>query len=307
MNIAEWWQGNETLLQTLFTYYIFGLSIQIVLRAGVFSLASAGTWAVSGYTTAILVERGVAWPLAVVAGLILAAIISLGIAVLFGRLSGLYLGMATIAFDLLVVSVAYSWDSVTGGALGLYGIPREVTGIHALVLAVGATLVVALLQGWSGGRAVDLMRADLTLARTVGINVLALRRNAIVLSGVMGGLSGAISPLIFGVLGPSDGGFSLVVLGLTIVVIGGSGSWLGPVLGALVVTLLPELLRFVEQWRDLVYGAIVVVMVIFAPRGLIGFLPWLRGRFRSRRQARLIGSASEAAASSEATASGGRS
>lgn len=266
--INEWFSDNETLLHTVMVYYIFGLSIQVVLRAGVFSLASAGMWAIAGYATSWMVDRDVAWPMAVAVSLVIVLVLSLGIALSLGRLSGLYLGMATIAFDLIVVSLAYTWESVTGGAIGLYGIPRDVTVLHALGLAVVATLVVGLLQARAGGRALDALRTDATLASSVGINVGRARIYCIVLSGVLGGLSGAISPLIFGVLGPGDGGFTLVVLGLTIVVIGGSRSWLGAAVGAVIVTFLPEVLTFMEEWSSAVYGVLIVVMVIFAPQGL---------------------------------------
>ncbi|AWB91264.1 branched-chain amino acid ABC transporter permease [Aeromicrobium chenweiae] len=284
--INEWVSDNETLLQTVMVYYIFGLSIQVVLRAGVFSLASAGMWAIAGYATAWMLDRDIAWPLAVAVSLVIVLVVSLLLAIALGRLSGLYLGMATIAFDLIIVSLAYTWESVTGGAIGLYGIPRDVTLLHAVLLAVVATVVVGLLQARAGGRALDALRTDATLASSVGINVPRARIYCIVLSGVLGGLSGAISPLIFGVLGPGDGGFTLVVLGLTIVVIGGSRSWIGAVVGAVIVTFLPEVLTFMDEWSSAVYGVLIVVMVIFAPQGLTSIVARLvraaTGRTRPR-------------------------
>ncbi len=284
MMIDQWISDNETLLQTLFVYYIFGLSIQVVLRAGVFSLASAGMWAVAGYATAWLVDRGHAWPVAVLVSLLLVTLLSFGLALAVGRLSGLYLGMATIAFDLIIVSLAYTWDSVTGGAIGLYGIPRDAEVLYVFLIAVAASVVVALLQSRAGGRAMDTLRTDTTLAASTGINVSSARIHYIVLSGVLGGLSGAISPLIFGVLGPSDGGFGLVVLGLTIVVIGGSRSWIGAAVGALIVTFLPEFLTIMEEWSSAVYGVLIVLMVLYAPQGLTSIVARTWSRLRGRRE-----------------------
>jgi branched-chain amino acid transport system permease protein len=149
---------------------------------------------------------------------------------------------------------------------------------------VVATAVVALVQSRAGGRFVDVLRTDEPLARSLGVDTGRLRVSMAVLSAVLGGLAGAMTPLIFGVLGPEESGFPLVVLGLTVVVIGGSGSWVGPALGAVVVTLLPEALRFVEEWRDVVYGALVVVMVLFAPSGIVGLVRRWRTALR-RRQA----------------------
>ncbi|MFC5748471.1 branched-chain amino acid ABC transporter permease [Actinomadura rugatobispora] len=268
---------DETLLMTGLIYYIVGLAFQVVLRSGVFSLAAAGFWGIGAYTTALTVQD-LGWPVAVLLALLLAAVLALVLAVALGRLRGLYLGMATIAFDLLVVSLAFGWDSLTGGALGLYGIPRATTPWLIGAFAGLATLAVALVQSWAGGRFVDALRTDEPLARSLGIETGRLRVSMSVLSAVLGALAGALIPLTFGILGPGDSGFSLVVLGLTIVVIGGSGSWVGPAVGALVVTVLPELLRFVEEWRDVVYGALVILMALFAPSGLIG----MAGRWRTR-------------------------
>jgi branched-chain amino acid transport system permease protein len=267
--MIEWFTSNETFLLTALAYYIVGLSFQVVLRSGVFSLAAAGFWGIGAYTSALLSES-LGWAVAVVLALALSGALALGLAAVVARLRGLYLGMATIAFDLLVVSLAYGWDSLTGGALGLYGIPRSATLLSVGGLAVVATFVVAMLQSRAGGRFVDALRTDETLARSLGIETGRLRAATIVLSGVLGALAGAVTPLIFGVLGPEESGFPLVVLGLTIVVIGGSGSWAGPAIGALVVTALPEVLRGVDEWRDVVYGALIVLMVIFAPSGLLG-------------------------------------
>lgn len=260
---------NETLLMTGLAYYIVGLAFQVVLRSGVFSLAAAGFWGIGAYTCALTAEA-VGRPVAVLLALALSGVLSFGLAVVLGRLRGLYLGMATIAFDLLIVSLAFGWDAVTGGALGLYGIPRDATVWTVGGLAVLATAAVAMVQSRAGGRFVDALRTDEPLARSLGVETGRLRVSMSVLSALLGALAGALTPLIFGVLGPEESGFPLVVLGLTIVVIGGSGSWVGAAVGALVVTALPELLRFVDEWRDVVYGALIVVMVLFAPSGVVG-------------------------------------
>lgn len=282
MNLQTWLSNNETLLSTFLTAYILGLSIQVVLRAGVFSLASAGTWGIGAYATAYLTTRDYPWFQAVMIAILLSVAVSAVLAVLFGRLSRLYLGMATIAFDLLVVSTAFTWDSVTGGALGLYGIPRDVGPGTVLVFAIVATVVTTTLQAWAGGRGVDVLRVDPTLASTIGIDVRSFRRRVIVLSGALGGVAGALSSLVFGVLAPGDAGFPLVILGLTMVVLGGKRSWIGVAIGAVVVTWLPQWLTFVSEWRDLVYGALIVVMVIFAPNGITGIIDRLVHAVRAR-------------------------
>ncbi len=262
------WTDNQVLLLTLFTTYIFGLSIQVVLKAGTFSLASAGTWSIGAYISAQMTLHGHPWLLSVFVAMVAAGLVATVLAFVFGRLSGLFLGMATIAFDLLMVSLAQTWTWATGGSLGLYAIPMDPTAGQVLIVAVVATVVVELLQLGAGGRATDTVREDATLASAVGIDVGGLRRRTMVLSGVLGGLAGALVPLVYGVVGPNDGGFSLVVSVLTVVVLGGMRSWVGVAIGAILVTWLPEWLSFVSKWRDLVYGVLIVVMVIFAPQGL---------------------------------------
>lgn len=283
--MIEFFLHNDLLFKSLAIYVVFGLSMQVVLRAGVFSLASAGFWGISAYTTALLVNK-TPTVLAIAAGVALSMVAAVGLLFLLGRLRGLYLGMATIAFDLLVVSVILNWETVTGGAMGLYGIPQELTLWVAVAVAISCVVIVALWHARSGGRVADVLRVDEPLAQSLGINATRVRYATLVLSAFLGAISGSMAALTYGVLSPLDSGFALVVLGLTIVVIGGSSSWVGAVLGAIVVTFLPELLAFVSEWRDLVYGILIVVVLLFAPRGLSGLLERLSGYWKTSRRSR---------------------
>ncbi|MTD13862.1 hypothetical protein GIS00_07895 [Nakamurella sp. YIM 132087] len=269
--MSGFFSSNDILFKTLLIYVVMGLSVQVVLRAGVFSLASAGFWGISAYTTALLVDD-LGWALAGLVGLVLSLVISALLALLLGRLRGLYLGMATIAFDLLVVALANSWDSLTGGPAGLFNIPRPLSLVGSLAIAVVCVLAVALWHSRAGGRFADVLRTDEPLAKTLGVETQKLRVATFVFSAGLGAVSGSMAALTYGVLGPNDSGFSLVVLALTIVVLGGSSSWVGALIGAVVVTLLPQFLGFLSEWGDLVYGALVVVVVLFAPKGLLGLL-----------------------------------
>ena len=280
--MIEFLQQNDLLLKTLMMYIVLGLSVQVVLRAGVFSLASAGFWGISAYTTAILTKL-IPWPLAIIIGLVVSGVASGLLALLLTRLRGLYLGMGTIAFNLLVVAVALNWTPVTGGSSGIFGIPMVMTLPVAVGLTVLAVASVALWQSRSGGRFADALRTDEPLAMSLGIATFKIRIATFVFSAVLGALSGSMSALSYGVLGPTDSGFSLVVVGLTIVVLGGSSSWMGAVIGAIIVTMLPRWIGFVREWTDVVYGLLIIVMVIFAPQGLWGMVQQLGHRLRQRR------------------------
>ncbi|MGM7670550.1 branched-chain amino acid ABC transporter permease [Microbacterium sp. A93] len=273
---------NDLLLKTLMMYIVLGLSVQVVLRAGVFSLASAGFWGISAYTTAILTKL-IPWPLAIVIGLLICAAASGLLALLLTRLRGLYLGMGTIAFNLLVVAVALNWTPVTGGPSGIFGIPMVMSLPASIGLAVLAVASVALWQSRSGGRFADALRTDEPLAMSLGIDTFKLRIATFMFSAVLGALSGSMSALSYGVLGPNDSGFSLVVMGLTIVVLGGTSSWVGAVIGAFIVTMLPRWIGFVREWTDVVYGLLIIIMVIFAPQGIWGIIQQLWHRVRQRK------------------------
>jgi len=273
----------DILIKTLLIYTVLGLSVQVVLRSGVFSLASAGFWGVSAYTTAILAK---AFPeygwLAFLVGPVASLLLSAVLAVFLRRLSGLYLGMATIAFALLVVAVAQNWTDVTGGPLGLYAIPQLMTIPVGLAITVVCIVLVALFHSRAAGRFADAMNVDEPLARAQGVDTVRLRLVTFMFSAFLGAVSGAMYALTFSTIGPDDSGFSLIVLGLTIVIIGGSSSWAGAVIGAFVVTLLPQFLGFLSEWRDLVYGLIVIVMMVFAPGGILGLVSRLRRRMGRR-------------------------
>ncbi|MGM7678569.1 branched-chain amino acid ABC transporter permease [Microbacterium sp. A94] len=280
--MIEFLQQNDLLLKTLMMYIVLGLSVQVVLRAGVFSLASAGFWGISAYTTAILTKL-IPWPLAILIGLLICAAASGLLALLLTRLRGLYLGMGTIAFNLLVVAVALNWTPVTGGPSGIFGIPMVMSLPTSIGLAVLAVASVALWQSRSGGRFADALRTDEPLAMSLGIDTFKLRIATFMFSAVLGALSGSMSALSYGVLGPNDSGFSLVVMGLTIVVLGGTSSWVGAVIGAFIVTMLPRWIGFVREWTDVVYGLLIIIMVIFAPQGIWGIIQQLWHRVRQRK------------------------
>jgi branched-chain amino acid transport system permease protein len=275
--MLDWFSSNEALIQSALALSILGLSVQVGLRAGVFSMAGVGFWAFGGYTAALLItERGVPTIVAVGAGMLGAAALGFGLALILGRLRNLYLAMATFAFVLLVQVVAINWESLTGGPLGLLSIPVSVNNT-GLVLVVAACAGVAfMLERGRPGRTLEVLRLDEQLARTAGINVLRWRVGAFVLSCALGALSGSMNALLFNTLSPDQAGFHLIVDALTVIVIGGTAAWYGPLLGATAVVWLPEVLRFTGEWRSVVQGAIVVVMVVYAPEGAVGLIRRIR-------------------------------
>jgi branched-chain amino acid transport system permease protein len=268
----DWLGQYDTLVQQIAVFALAAASVQLALRSGVFSLVGAGTWMIGAYTAAITVTKGGGTVLAFVLAVVLGAVVSLALSLLTRRISGLTLAMATIAFDLIVVIVIRSWESVTGGPLGLYAIPVEVTTLGAIIIAAVVAILLALSERGRIGRALVALREDSHAAGSVGVPVELSRHLITTASGALGALSGALYALMFNAIAPEQGGFALVTQLLSMVVIGGIDSWRGAYLGAAVLLLLPEFSRVFDRWNGLIYGLLLVAAVVWAPAGLLGVL-----------------------------------
>jgi branched-chain amino acid transport system permease protein len=265
--MSAFYDTNLVLIQAT----LLALSIQVPIRLGVFSLAGVGSYGIGAYVSANLVLRYemAAVPTMLVAGLA-AAIVSLLLGVVIYRLAGLYLAMATIAFDLTVGVVALNGGEWTGGPVGLFGIFTDLT-MGLLFAVVGVCLVFAhVTECGRLARRITTVREDPELAASMGINVRAYRLTAFVVSGFLGGLAGCLNTLTRSAVGLQDVSFHLVVVALTTIVVGGALSWRGAVIGSVLFTWLPTALAFVGDWQELVYGAIVVLAAVFLPTGLYG-------------------------------------
>jgi branched-chain amino acid transport system permease protein len=267
----SWFTRYETLIQAWLVLSLVGFSFYASLRSGAFSVAGVGTWLISAYVAGKMSIAGVAPVFSILLACLVSAVVGLALALVLARLRSLYLAMATLSFVLLVQAIARSWKSVTGGSTGLYGIPPVMTTTSLVVVTLLVTLLVYLTERGRAGRTLAYMRTDEVLARTLGIHTGRARAYAFVLSSVLGGVAGACSAMLFNLIAPDQGGFKLVVDGLTVIVLGGTGAFIGPLLGAALVTAFPYLLGFVSNdWRLMVQGLIIVVMVIFFPGGIVG-------------------------------------
>ena len=275
-SLGGWFSENEALTQSSFAACMLAFSVMVALRAGMFSFAGVAFWAVGGYTAAVLVQHG--WPTvaAVAAAIVLSAALSLLIGLVLGRLRAVYMAMATFALVMIVRVIAVSWESVTGGSTGLYAIPNTVTTTGVAVVAAVSAVIVALLDRGVIGRSLAAVRTDETLAAANGIDVVRHRIAIFVLSGAFGALSGAMNALLFNTLSPDQGGFPLILDAMTMVVLGGAAAWWGPVIGAFVVIWLPEILAFTGDWRAVVQGALVVLVVVYVPGGIVAVVRRVR-------------------------------
>ncbi|OLT18622.1 hypothetical protein BJF78_00445 [Pseudonocardia sp. CNS-139] len=200
------------------------------------------------------------------------------------RLDGLHLGMATIAFDLIVMVGIMNGGDFTGGTEGLFGVPATLPSWLVLLVVAGIVGLAAASERGRLGRRLEAVRLDPELSVTAGISVTRVRVAVFVVSAVIGAIAGGVNVTFRTIATPADMGFPVVVLTLTMIIVGGTGSWVGALVGAVFFTWLPSTLQFVGEWQEVVYGAIVAVVAIWVPGGVVGVLREARHRRRSRRR-----------------------
>lgn len=269
--MSDFYNSHLVLIQATLTGLILALSIQVPLRMGVFSFAGAGAYGLGAYTAAELVlHRNVSSLVAIAGGSLLAGAATLILGLLIFRLSGLYLAMATVAFDLIIGVIALNGGTFTGSSTGLYGVITDFSMTMLVCITVAVVLLVSFTEIGRVGRRIDAVREDPQLAASFGISVRRYRLLVLIASGVLGGLSGAMTVLLRSTIGPLDIGFNLIVLALTMIIVGGALSWRGALIGAVIFTWLPSWIGFAGRWQDLIYGILVACAAVLLPRGIYG-------------------------------------
>lgn len=265
----NFWAVYSNMVLSLGTNALLALSIYLTLSIGMLTMANAAFMGIGAYTSALLTINGAAPFYAAIAGGMAAPA---AIAFLIGkptlRLSGVYLAMATLAFGEVVRIALLNTEAWTGGALGLNGIPQSTQGWHVLVALVITLFALARLRRSKVGRAFEAIKEDETAAGLMGIDVNGHKLLAFVLGAAIAGLAGTLNAHLTFFIGPQEFGFDRGVEILTMAILGGINSLFGPVLGATIVTLLPELLRGLRDYRAVVNGLILVAIVLFLPKGL---------------------------------------
>lgn len=264
----DFWSTYSTLVFSVGVHALLALSIWLTLSCGLLSLANAAFMGVGAYVSALL-TLNLDWSFGSVllAGGIAPTLVALIIGAPVLRLSGVYLAMATLAFGEVVRITVLNLE-ITGGPEGLNGIPLATEGWHiALILAV-TVYGLARLRRSKVGRAFEAIKEDEVAARLMGINVDRYKLLAFSLGAFIAGVAGALNAHFTFFISPREYGFENAVDILTMAVLGGTSSLIGPMLGSSILTLLPELLRSLQDFRSLVNGAVLVLVVLFLPKGL---------------------------------------
>jgi branched-chain amino acid transport system permease protein len=279
-SLATFWAIYGNVVMSLGTNALLALSIWLTLVCGMLSIANAAFMGIGAYAAALCtMSLGLPFPVSLAAGMVAPAILAAIIGLPTIRLSGVYLAMATLAFGEVVRVIVLNTESITGGALGLNGIPQLTEWWHVLLAVVVVLLVLWRLKVSKVGRAFDAIRGDETAASLMGVNVRANKLLAFVLGAAIAGLAGALDAHLTFYIGPNEYGFERAVEILTMTILGGIGGLIGPLLGSSIITLLPEVLRGFDSFRLVVNGLILVLIVLFLPRGIwdpARYAQWLR-------------------------------
>jgi branched-chain amino acid transport system permease protein len=288
---------------------VLGLSLYLPLMAGQLSLASPGFYALGGYIAAILstqvfkTEGSFPIPLLLLE-MLLAGVVCGLLGIVVGipalRLRGIYLAIATIAFVEILRIFALNLE-ITGGAVGIFAIPQPFeTAIEylwiVLPLLIISSLFVYRLENIRVGRALIAIREDELAADAMGINPTYYKVLAFALGAMLAGIVGAVSAHFLNTWNTRQGTFDVSIIYLTFVLIGGSRTVAGPVVGGMVFTALPEILRaaadlpglppwlaeFLRDSRLILFGLLIVIGSVFFPQGLVSPNLFKPRRFRQR-------------------------
>jgi len=275
--------GYGLLVMTLIaltTVVCSGLNILIGL-SGQISFGHVAFYAIGAYISALMTMAGVPLVLAMACAAIVTAAVGALLAIPAVRVSGPYLAMVTIAFGFIVHHGLIEWRSLTGGANGLIGVPMPDTGslpastglaLMAVALMVTSLLFFHRLADSSCGRAIRSVKATEIAARSLGFNPVQTKTLAFALSALFAGLAGSLlSPLMM-FINPDSFPFTQSILFVLAVIVGGAGTVFGPLLGAILIVLVPELLSSMAEMRLLLFAGVLLAVLWIAPTGALGVL-----------------------------------
>ncbi len=287
---------NSLVITGILFIAVLGLDV-LMGFAGQVSLGHAGFMAIGGYTAAILATN-YHWPplLGILGGIVLSLLCAFGLSLITSRLRGHFLALATLAFGLMIDSLTVGLTDVTGGPSGLVGIPSFAIGSYVFsssiqmyyLVAALIVVLVALLHGGlrSGfGRALKAVRTDQTAAAALGVNVPRYKLAAVCLSAVLASLSGSLYAFYFHFLSPEMVGAPRSFEMIAMLVAGGEGTLVGPLLGVALLTLVPTVFQPFALYKTFAEGLLLVMCFLWLPEGMFGSAAVWLARLSSRRKA----------------------
>ena len=259
---------------------ILALSVYATFMVGQFSLAQVGFWSIGAYVTGILVALyGMPLAIALLAAAGLCALIGVVLGYPCLRIRGIYLALATVAFAEVV---RVFWNNFTlqipsgaamlgpAGPLGFRGIPVLASWVQIFVVDLILIALFAWLERSRFGLSAKALREDETAAACVGVDIVKMKVGAFALGAAVAAVGGGLYGTYVSSVTPDNFGFHLGLISVFFIAVGGSQSFLGPVAGAILLTILPNMLGFAGDFKMVVYGLIVLAIAALFPRGVEG-------------------------------------
>jgi len=284
------------IINLMIIYSLFSLGLNILTGyTGITSFGHAGFFALGAYTTAILSTRYIIPPvLSIFFASFLTGIASLIIGLPVIRISGIYLAMVTLGSAEFIRLLAINWKSLTGGPLGISHIPaifiliwhfESEQSLFCLLYSIFIILTFVFIRIIDSrfGRSLKAIKDDERAAESIGIPCAKNKLISFFISGFYSGLAGALYAHFDRFISPDNFTFSLSILVLCMVIIGGMGTVLGSILGAIIITILLEYLQNLGDYRLLIYGLLITIMISYYPQGLIGILKEISGHFKKNK------------------------
>lgn len=272
-----------TMIGVMGTYMVTGLT-------GQFSFGQAAFMAVGGYVSAMLTLRfNLPFPVVVLAGSVAATLTGLLVGMPTIRLRRDYISLVTFGFGEAIISVLNNSAQLTGGAEGLVGIPKRVDLPLVAVSVICCLFLVACYKNSKFGRQCLALRTDELAARSMGIDVNRMKLVTFLFASAITGYAGVLYAFYSQYLEPGYYNWTVSAEWLIIVFVGGINSLTGAMVSSVILTGLPELLRFASAWRILIYCIIVLLIINYRPNGIFG--DWEISRLWKKRRAVLGGRA----------------
>lgn len=252
-----------TLIGVLGTYLVTGLT-------GLFSFGQAAFLAIGAYVSAVLVKSGVPFPLAMVAAMTCGVAFGLIVGLPTVRLRRDYISLVTFGFGEAIIAILNNSTAITGGAMGLSGIPQYTTPLVVLVSVIVCLFIVRSYKYSKYGRQCLALRSDELAAKAMGINVNRLKLVTFLVASAITSFAGVLFGFFTTYVEPGAFGWVVSAEWLIIVFVGGINSLTGTVFSAVLLTGLPELLRAASEWRVTIYCVIVLLIINYHPTGIFG-------------------------------------
>jgi branched-chain amino acid transport system permease protein len=281
----------NTVLILVGIYVILAVSLDLLIGfAGQISVGHAAFFAIGAYTSGILTAKhSVSPPIALLCGLFVSGLVAWGIGRAVLRLKGYYLAMATLGLNAVIVKLITGFASITGGASGLLNIPPFhifgltlqhhtyyyyfVWGVVILVI----TCCLALTKSPFGSTLIAI-HSDEEAASTLGIDCPRYKLHVFVISSMFAGVAGSLFAHFMGFIAPDDFDIFTSILILVMLFLGGVGTIYGAALGAIFLKLLPEVTYSFQEYELFLHGLILILVLIFMPKGLLGILTNVKNR-----------------------------